>query len=411
MKRWARGLVGSFASAISSSTRRKRSSARVAGSFRIQDQSLRLLALLVERPRALVTRDELRKELWLDGECVDFDRGINSAVNRLRRVLGDLSESPVFVETVPRRGYRFVAPIEEVPGPEPAAVENPLFSGPSALARRSVSRKALALSALSVIAVFSATLFLLRDRPAHGSSKSKVVLAVLPFADVSADPEPHLGDGLTEEVIGRLGGLAPETLGVIARTTVMTYKSEPKTIEVIGRELNVDYVLEGSVRRDDDDVTIMVRLIEVEGQTQLWTDSYEVAFGEVRSAQIDVVQSLNRLLLGESSVAASDLTLPPINPRAYDAYLKGIYFRDMLTEEGFLNGIDRFEESISYEPEFAPAYAGMAACYCLLSGQGLEVDQPDVLMSKARSMAERALRLDADPTDSSRRARHGQAEV
>ncbi len=360
---------------------------------RIQDQPLRFLAVLTERPGTLVTREELRAELWADGEYVDFDRGLNTAVNRLRRALGDSAENPRFIETVPRRGYRFLAPLEGVVEPERAPeVPSPPEGERATHGKRT---KALAIMALGVTAILSVSL-LLRDRLSHASPTDRVMLAVLPFVDVSPDPEPYLGDGLTEELIGRLGGFSPERLGVIARTSVMTYKGTTETVERIGEELDVDFVLEGSVLRDGDAVRVMVRLIEVEDQAQLWTQSYQLDLGEIHGAQTDVAQSLGTFLTGESRAETSASTPSPVDPRAYDAYLKGVYFRDMLTEDGFRNGIELFEESISYEPEFAPAYAGMAACYCLLSGHGLEVEEPATLMSKARSMANHALSLDAD---------------
>ena len=230
-------------------------------------------------------------------------------------------------------------------------------------------------------------------------SSDKIMLAVLPFENLSGDAEhEYFSDGLTEEMIARLGMIAPEKLGIIARTTSMRYKGSEKTADQIGKELGVDYLLEGSVRYERERLRITAQLIQTDDQTHLWAESYEAKAEDVITTQIEVALRVARSLavevLPKKRVKQGSTTV--VNPLAYEAYLKGRHFRAMVSEEGFRKGIDHFKQAIDHDPNFVEAYAGMAACYCLLSGHGLEVDQPKFLMPDAKKMAETALALDEE---------------
>lgn len=235
--------------------------------------------------------------------------------------------------------------------------------------------------------------------PTQGSQpgEAQVKLAVLPFRNVGGDPEKeYFSDGLTEELVARVSKLSPGKLRVIAPTTAMQYKGTAKSIAMIGKELGVDYLLEGSVRHGGDRLRMTAQLVRVNDQMQLWSDSYEFKLQDVLTTQTEMSLRVARSL----SVAVlpsikEQLSKPAVvSAAAYDAYLKGRYFRDTVSGAGFLKSIHYFKQAIGHDPQFAPAYAGMAGCYCLLSGHGLEVDAPKVLMTAARDMAERALALD-----------------
>lgn len=217
--------------------------------IRLQDQAFEILALLLRNPGMLVTREEMRQVLWPGDTFVDFEHGLNRVISRLREALGDSVISPKFIETVARHGYRFVAPTEVVQG------------AGQVLAGR------------------------------------KLRIAVLPFANLSGDPaQEFFSDGITEEMIAQLGRVHPERLGVIARTSAMQYKGCNKGVDQIGRELQVDYILEGSVRRVVEHVRITAQLIAVDDQTHLWTESYDWELEDVLAIQLDVATRVRRSL-------------------------------------------------------------------------------------------------------------------
>ena len=228
--------------------------------IKLQEKPFHVLALLLERPGEVVTREELREKLWPADTFVDFDHSVNTAVNKLREGLGDSADNPRFVETLPRRGYRFIAPVEEM-GREPVSL---------AVAARARPRLWLVVAGLLV--VFLAAGYIVRQyfwRPAQPPA-GRIMLAVLPFHNLSGDPEQeYFSDGLTEEMISQLGRVQPEHLAVIARTSAMQYKNTDKRVDQIGRELGVDYVVEGSVRRESDRVRILAQLIRVSDQSEV----------------------------------------------------------------------------------------------------------------------------------------------
>ena len=214
---------------------------------RLQDQPFHILAMLLERQGDIVTREEIRDRLWPDGTFVDFEHSVNAAIKRLRAALGDTAEHPRFVETLHRRGYRFIAGLHA--------------AGASA-------------SPPSASATFSAT----KDHRPR--------LVVLPFANLSGgDTQDYFSDGLTEEMIMQLGRRCAHRIGVLARTSSMLYKNVMRAASDIGEDLRADYLVEGSVRRDGDRVRITAQLIETRGETHLWADSFDRTLADCLAVQ------------------------------------------------------------------------------------------------------------------------------
>ena len=268
-------------------------------------------------------------------------------------------------------------------------------------ARPGPQRKAVWAAGLAVVALLAVLVGLnvggLRQRLLGGATPppGKIMLAVLPFDNLSADPEQeYFSDGLTEEMIAQLGRLHPQRLGVIARTSSMHYKGTDKNVDEIGRELGVDYILEGSVRRAADRVRITAQLIQVSDQTHLWAESYERELADVFSIQSEVSKSVTRSLALELLPAEQEHLASPrlVNPAAHEAYLKGRYQSNKRTTEGLRKGIEYFQEAIEREPNYALAYAGLAESYCML-GTYSGVSPEDVY-PKAKAAAARALEID-----------------
>jgi TolB-like protein/Flp pilus assembly protein TadD len=320
----------------------------------VPDQALKILTMLLEKPGSVVTREALRQGLWPGDTYVDFDHSMNTAVNRLRDVLGDSAQNPQFIETLPRRGYRFIG-----------------------LVRNTVNRD-------------------LDKAP----ESNKVCVAVLPLQNLSNDPsQEYFSEGLTEELITQLGGFNPEKLGVIARTSVAQYKGTIKSVEDIGRELHVDFVIEGSVRRSDGRVRISVQLIRASDQMHLWAESYERAMRDILTLQNEVAAAVvteirNRIVPG---IGEFRIRSQCVDPEAYESYLKGRHYFSLISREGLRKGIEFFGKAIETEKRFAPAYAGLADCHWKLGQLGLQ--PPNEAFPKARQAAHQALDLDPQLAD------------
>ena len=236
---------------------------------KIQEKPFQILAVLLESPGEVITREELRQRLWPGDVFIDFDNSLNAAIKKLREALGDTADNPRFVETLPRHGYRLLAPVktEEQAFPAPEKSAEKISSSVLPLAIQPT-----ALIALGLVAILAVAVYLIWN---HGGSPTsspvdKVMLAVLPLVNMSAETEDeYFTSGLTEEMITYLGRLDPEHLGVIAHTSTKIYKDSNKSIAQIGQELHVDYVLEGSVRREKDRVRVTGQLIDVRDQTHL----------------------------------------------------------------------------------------------------------------------------------------------
>jgi TolB-like protein/DNA-binding winged helix-turn-helix (wHTH) protein/Tfp pilus assembly protein PilF len=373
--------------------------------IRLRGQPFQILALLLEKPGEVVTRDEMQQKLWPADTFVDFEHSLNTAIKKLRAVLGDSSDNSRYIETLPREGYRFVAPVEELPPPGPAASkvsETP----PEAPAAPLVSQSRwlrlvagvalLALVALAVAATFAWRSAHLLPSPA----REKVVLAILPFSNLTGDPgQEYFSDGLTEEMIAQIGQADPERLSVIARTSVMHYKGRSEPLPQIASELGAQYVLEGSVRRDSDSVRITAQLVRVQNQTPIWSREYDRELAGLLTLQHEVAQEVAgeiQATLGEKpkANAASVVkhTVSPASYAAYDLYLQGRFFWNKRTTEGFQRAANYFQQAIALDPNYARAYAGLADTDGLMSTW--YVGPQNELMPKARAAALKALQLD-----------------
>lgn len=376
---------------------------RAGHALKLEPLPMDLLLLLIEHRDRLVTREEIVQRLWGNGVFVDTENGINTAVRKVRQTLDDDPEHPRFIQTVPGRGYRFIAPIiEDTPllePPSPAAP--PLPMGPSLPGRTRPGSRWLLPAAVAAALLILASAYFLFFRTARvlPASPGRMMLAVLPFDNLTGDAsQEYLSDGVTEEIITRLGSFDPQRFGVIARTSVMGYKGTRKQIVQIGRELGVQYVLEGSVRRDQDRVRISVQLIQVRDQTHLWSKEYDYELRDSLTVESEIAQTVADEI--RPAVAASEKTpgvvrrssLSPHASQAYDQYLEGRYFWNQRTPEGFQKAIGYFQKAIDADPSFASAYSGLADSYAMVSGYGLGT--PDEIMPKARAAALQALALD-----------------
>ena len=391
--------------------------------LKIQERPLQLLIALLERPGEIVSREELRQRLWPDGTFVDFDHNISSAINKLRTVLNDSASHPRFIETVGRRGYRFLADVKRVSresvtasvSAAPAASASAVLAvqeqklpeipiGGARLGARFPRRWVIVAAAVLLVSLVAAGYFQWRRSAGTGDAPSqRVMLAVLPFENLTGDPgQEYFSDGLTEEMIAELGRLNPDHLGVIARTSVMIYKHSPKGLDQIGRELGVQYVIEGSVRRDANHVRITAQLIQVKDQTHLWAREYDRELKNLLVVQGEIAQELAdeiKLTIGDQPNSKADAAnrLHPAARAAtsyevYDLYLKGRYFWNKRSPSGFQQAAEYFQQAIAKDPNYAPAYAGLADTYGLMSTWYL-VPHAEY-MPKAREAALKALALD-----------------
>jgi len=305
---------------------------------RLPEQPFRLLTILLEHPGEMVTREDLQKRLWADGTFVDFEQGLNAAVKRLREALEDPAESPRLIETVPRRGYRFIGPLEARPG----RIES---------------------------------------------------LAVLPLENLSGDPEQeYFADGMTEALISSLARIG--ALRVTSRTTAMHYKGVHRPLREIARELHVDGIVEGTVLRSEDRVRISAQLVDGHSDTHLWAETYDRDLRDVLALQSEVAQAIVREVQVKLTPhdQAHFARARPVNSEAYVDYLKGRYYWNKRTAEGFVKGAQYFQRAIDKDPTYAPAYAGLSDC---AGGAGFRgFVYPDAGCGRAKSAARRALEID-----------------
>jgi TolB-like protein/DNA-binding winged helix-turn-helix (wHTH) protein/Tfp pilus assembly protein PilF len=386
--------------------------------LKLAEQPFQILAVLLEKPGELVTRDELRERLWSGDTFLDFDHGVNNAVMRLREALSDSRESPRFIETVPRRGYRFIAPVEVIPAPPQAVTngdhrENSVTaslnpeasetlntdSGQHASANPwlTVPRIALLYAIVLVLAAF----FALAVRFVGGWKTGKInavpnmSLMVLPLENVSGDPQQdYFADGMTDELTANLAKI--HSLRVISRSTAMAYKNTRKPLSEIARELHVDAVVEGSVLRAGSRVRITAELVQVSTDHHLWADTYESQIGDVLSLQNRVSSAIvDEIRINLSPEDKSRLARnPSVSPAAHEDYLKGRYYWNRRSREGFTKAIGYFEDATRKDPQYALAYAGLADCYGII-GATIYGDLPVAEAApKARAAAIRALEID-----------------
>lgn len=372
--------------------------------IRLPGQPFCILSMLLERPGEIVTREEMRQKLWASDTFVDFEHSLNSAIKKLRAALGDSPENSRYIETVPRVGYRFIAPVEEIadsgrPSPETTLVSRntePIASGGNPRPRLRPMQAGIAGVLLIMISVGYFLWSRARVRPQPSSVR--LMLAVLPFENLTGDPgQDYLCDGLTEEMIAQLGRLDPEHVRIIARTSVMHYKNKYVPLDQIGRELAVQYVLEGSVRRESDRVRITAQLIQLKDQTHVWSRQYDRELSGLLALQNEVAQEIAdeiQLTLGSSKAALAEHkpAAAPNSYEAYDSYFKGRYFWNKRTKEGFQQAAQYFQQSIAKDPNYARAYAGMADTYALMGSWSLIAQSESA--PKARAAALKALQID-----------------
>ena len=343
---------------------------------RLQEQPFRLLALLLERPGDVITREEIRQRLW-PSEFVDFDHSLNAAVRKLREALGDSAENPRFIETLARRGYRFIAPV----------------SRDEKQVQRRDRRPMIAAAAMIAVLIGAAIAYIALHRQGDVAPSNAIdAVAVLPFTN--EDPQTqHLSDGLTEILIDRLSRL-PD-LRVMARTTVFAYKDRKIDARAAGQALNVGGVVTGLVRHDGDRYQIHVELIDVKDGTQLWGYQFDATSATFSAVQGHIADALTtELRQGVSReqrrIIASRYTR---SPEAYDEYLWGLYsWNRRRDHRNVQNAITYFNQAIAHDPNFAAAYAGLANTYGVMVGYG-EIQVSDGT-KKVLAMANKALELD-----------------
>ena len=373
--------------------------------LRLQEQPFQVLAMLLEKPGELVTREELRSRLW-PSTIVDFDHGLNKAISKIREALGDSAEGPRFVETVARRGYRFladVAVIEPTDGQREAALNNLARPGnPPCIdltvvgtsLKRPIHRYVWALLGICLAIVLAVSLSGILYFRNNFAPKIRS-LAVLPLENLSGDAsQDYFADGMTEELIAQLGQIS--ALRVISRTSVMTYKGIRKPLAQIAAELNIDAVVEGSVLRSGERVRITAQLIQVPADKHMWAQSYEGDIGDALALQSKVARTVAeqiRVTLSRQERAALERS-KAMNPEAFQAYLAGRYFWNKRTKDGLKKAIDYFNQAIEKDPNYAEAYTGLADAYALSGDWEYGILSPEVAFPKAKEAASKALALD-----------------
>jgi TolB-like protein/DNA-binding winged helix-turn-helix (wHTH) protein/Tfp pilus assembly protein PilF len=375
---------------------------------------MELLLLLVEQRGQLVPRDQILTRIWGQNVCLDADNSINAAVRKLRQALRDDPEQPRFIQTVTGKGYRFVAAVSEssMPAAPAQRLIDPQLSSPyqpekePPSPRQANKRPIFRERKWAVALVVGALLFALAGwqwsefRARSSQANRRVMVAVLPFENLTGDPaQEYFSDGLTEEMISQLGNLDPQSLGVIARTSVMHYKNSTEPLDQIARKLQVQYVLEGSVRRDSEKMRITVQLISTSDQTHVWAREYDRQLRDLLILQDEIagkVAAEIRSTLGKSGSIAktsAPVSLSSQQLEAHDLYLKGQYFWNKRTAEGLNQAIACFQKAIDRDPGSARAYSGLADSYALLSGYDSSIPAQETI-PKARAAAMRAAELD-----------------
>jgi TolB-like protein/DNA-binding winged helix-turn-helix (wHTH) protein/Flp pilus assembly protein TadD len=366
----------------------------------LQEQPFRVLAMLLERPGDIITREELQARLWPADTFVGFDEGINTAIRKLRVAFGDSADNPRFIETIPRRGYRFLAPVHEVAA-ETAQPSESVAAGDATAEvpgsrPGSVQRLVVALLAVTLLAVLAGVIYLRRSHPPKPPpAQKRAMLAVLPFQNMSNDPtQEYFSDGLTEETITDLGQLSPEQLGVIARTSAMAYKHTNKTVSQIGQELGVDYILEGSVRREGGEARVSAQLIRVSDQTHLWAQNYERELHDLLLIENELGKAIARQVqINLTPQQEIDLSkMRTLNPEAYDLYLKGRFYWNQRNPAAIKESIGYLQRATEKDPNFALAYVGLADAYNISNILGVYSARDS--LPEAKAAATKALTLD-----------------
>jgi len=378
--------------------------------IRVQQQPMKLLQILLERPGEVVTREELRGRVWPDESFGDFDQAVNIAIAKLRSALGDSAENPRFIETLPKRGYRFIADVSVVDADAPAKrpesssadlpasgpgpqVQSSAFAVASKRLPRVTRRVIVTLAIVLSLPILAVWIFRSRSRP-PALIRS---LAVLPLDNFSGDvSQDYFADGMTDELITDLAQIS--ALRVISRTSVMGYKHARKPLPEIARLLNVDAVVEGSVQRFGDQVRITAQLIQAPTDRHLWAQSYEGNLRDTLTLQKQVARAIAEQVRAEvtpqEQAALKKATV--VNPEAYNSYLKGRYFWNKRTADALKAALAYFNQAVEEDPNYAQAYSGLADTYALLGDWQYAVLPPKEALPKAKAAAMKALELDSE---------------
>jgi TolB-like protein/DNA-binding winged helix-turn-helix (wHTH) protein/Tfp pilus assembly protein PilF len=369
----------------------------------LHDQPLHILRMLLDRPGEVVTREEIQKELWPSDTFVDFEDSLNHAIRRLREALDDSADHPRFVETLPRRGYRFIAPVEAVApvGARPDLIGDPR---PEGAARRAALQKRFALAGgllVATAALLALNVAGLRDRVlrAVGAVREPPLqihsIAVLPLENLSGDEEQeYFADGMTDALITDLGQIS--ALRVISRQSMMHYKGTNKRLPEIAKELNVDAIVEGTVQRSGERIRITAQLLDARSDRHLWASAYERDLRDVLALQSEVAQAVARAVhvqlspLEQIRVARARA----VDPQAFELYLKG---RDWQRRHDRKRSLECFQRAVERDPTFARGYIGLASAYASLGHAG-ELPAVDAF-AKVKAFGHRALELDDSLTE------------
>ncbi len=363
--------------------------------LRLQGQPLQVLAILLQHAGELVTREELRSQIWTADTFVDFDHSLHNAIARLREVMGDCADSPSYIETLPRRGYRFIGSVEEIGTPAPAivAAREPVSEAPSIVQRR----KSLTWSLIGLLALVSigVGLWVLSHRAMANPPLRSI--AVLPLENLSGDPsQEYFVDGMTDELITDLAKVG--ALRVTSRTSVMRYKGAKKSLPEIARELNVDGIIEGSVVRSGNRVRITAQLLNGPTDRHLWAETYDRNLGDVLKLQSEVAEAIAQQVRVQLTPQqqARLRSAHPVDPEAYEAYVRGRYYftNEFTNPEKLKLAKSYFEDSIRRDPGFAQAYAGLADSYVYLATFAPSEMPPGLAYKSAKEALRKALELD-----------------
>ncbi|HVN07724.1 MAG TPA: winged helix-turn-helix domain-containing protein [Patescibacteria group bacterium] len=378
---------------------------------RLQEKPFQVLTALLERAGSVVTREEIRARVWPDDDYLDFDGNLNTALNKLRRALGDLREQPAFIRTIPRTGYLFIAPVAVLPE-EVAAESSVELSEPTAPipppektmetsavaeARHSAVRWTYLALGVLLCGLGALTLRFLwpysswASRPVTG----RAVLLVLPIESPGGDSSSaDFADGLSDALITRMSGVNSKDLGVIARTTAAQYRNAHKTAEQIGRELHVDYLLEGTVRRDAQRERVFLWLVRTSDQAPVWAETYDRGAQGALSAEDEISAHVAEILGAKFFGGTAGAALQPagLNPEAREDYLRGRYFWNRLAASDLEKALSLYQSAIRKEPAYAEAYVGVAETYAMLADQTVRV--PEQMFRAAREAAQTALEHD-----------------
>jgi len=371
------------------------------------EQPFQVLSILLEHPGEVITREELCKKLWPADTFVDFEHSLATAIGKIREALGDSADNPRYIETLPRRGYRFIAnvtvlsadPLNKV---QPATRDIPRAEdhGQVELASKAEVPKPQPWARAWKISAFALVpaLVILMAWIVHSASRPSSnirSLAVLPLESLSGDAsQDYFADGMTDELITDLGKIS--ALRVISRTSVMPYKRVRKSLPQIARELSVDAVVEGTVLRSGEQVRITAQLIQASADKHLWAESYEGDLRDTLALQKKVARAIAeqiRINLTPQEQAVLK-NVKVVNPEAYEAYLKGRYFWNKRTADGLKKAIDYFNQAIEKDPNYAQAYTGLADSYALLGDWEYGILAPKEAFPRAKAAATKALELD-----------------